>query len=583
MIERERIAAALPDYEIGRELGRSQWSVVLEARHRQLNRDVAVKRLPEILVAQPEVRARFRTEAQVLARLDHPHIVRVHDFVEKDDLCLIVMEKVSGGTVWDLFEGGGVSADDACAIAVATCAALDHAHGEGVLHRDIKPDNLMMSGDGVLKVTDFGIAKVLGGAATLATRAGTATGTPAYMAPEQAADAPLTPAADVYSTAVVLYELLCGRLPFSSEGGALTVMYRHVHDKPRPLGELVPDLPGPVVDVVMHALETSPADRYATPADLGTALVQAGAEAWGAEWLEHTGVRVMLPGSTRPVSAAPAVGPVTALPLMRPRKAGRPHVGVATADPEDLRPIGDLLPRPRVLPARLAASVLLATSAAFAFLGPVRSPTVVGVEPGTITVNGVDPATTEVVPLDLDAPVLLALPDSGSPVSRVRLSLSVLGREIAHADAPVGPLDDGSIGAAVDLGGSLRLAVGRLRAEVDLTGNGTAQTASFPVRLAVPWFVTVPGGVVIALLLFVVAYAESFLRALRSGSGGRAASVGTAVAGGVLGGGFVALAGLTATREPTWVALVVCALGGVGAGVAAAAAGRRRALLRHQG
>ncbi len=185
-LEREQVAQALPSYEIGEELGRGAWGVVISARHQALGRYVAVKQLPRAFAADAAVRARFVTEARLLASLDHPHVVPVFDFVEKDGLCLLVMELLPGGTVWNRFSGQGFSPPAACATVLAASAGLQAAHEKNVLHRDVKPENLMFSSDGVLKVTDFGIAKVVGGDSTLATRAGEVLGTPAYIAPEQA-------------------------------------------------------------------------------------------------------------------------------------------------------------------------------------------------------------------------------------------------------------------------------------------------------------------------------------------------------------------------------------------------------------
>src|SRR4051812_14101183 len=154
MLDQRLVEAALPSYEITGELGRGGWGVVLGGRHRELGRDVAIKQLPRAFAADPAVRSRFLAEARVLASLDHPHVVPVFDFVERDGLCLLVMEQLTGGTLWSRFTGQGITATDACAVVVATCAALQCAHERGVLHRDVKPENLMFSAAGTLKVTD---------------------------------------------------------------------------------------------------------------------------------------------------------------------------------------------------------------------------------------------------------------------------------------------------------------------------------------------------------------------------------------------------------------------------------------------
>src|SRR5204863_2973317 len=155
-------------------------------------------------------------------------------------------------------------------------------HQHGVLHRDIKPDNLMFSTENVLKVTDFGIAKVVGGSATVATRAGDVLGTPAYMAPEQARGDMLGPPTDIYALGTVLYELFSGHLPFPEDSNPMTTLYRHVHEQPRPLAELARHIPPMLTEVVTRAIATDPADRYADAEAFAVALAEAAFGAWGA-------------------------------------------------------------------------------------------------------------------------------------------------------------------------------------------------------------------------------------------------------------------------------------------------------------
>ena len=147
----------------------------------------------------------------------------------------------------------------ACAAILALCSGLHYAHERGVLHRDVKPANVLIAEDGMVKVTDFGIAQVLGGSETVITRAGFVLGTPAYMAPEQAAGAETSPATDVYGAATVLYQLLSGRLPFPADRAPLQVLYARMHNDPRPLREVAPAVPPELGDVVMRALEREPA------------------------------------------------------------------------------------------------------------------------------------------------------------------------------------------------------------------------------------------------------------------------------------------------------------------------------------
>ena len=299
--EREAVAAALPGYDVGDELGRGAWGIVLAGRHLGLERDVAIKRLPPVLAQDPEVQSRFRHEARLLASLDHPHIVPIYDFVERDGLCLLVMERLRNGTVWDRFSKAGLTAEQSCAIVIAASAGLEHAHRKDVLHRDVKPENMMFSGDGVLKVADFGIARVVGAATGTATRAGSAMGTPAYMAPEQARSERLTPATDVYAMGCVLFELLSGELPYEEASSAIVLLYQAVHEPPRSLIKLAPHVPEPVADVAMSALRKDPAERPAGAEQFAVDLAAAAASAWGPHWTEA--LEIPLPGAGHILSA----------------------------------------------------------------------------------------------------------------------------------------------------------------------------------------------------------------------------------------------------------------------------------------
>jgi non-specific serine/threonine protein kinase len=294
VVDHDRVVAALPAYDISGELGRGAYGVVLAGRHRQLGRLVAIKQLP--LGSDPGLRTRFLAEARVLATLDHPHIVAIYDFVDDDGLCMVVMERLTGGTVWSRFHAGGFTPDVSCAILLAVCAGLHHAHQHGVLHRDIKPENLMFSGEGTLKVTDLGIAKVVGGSATLATRAGEVLGTPAYISPEQARGAELTPSTDVYQAGTVLYELLAGRLPYPVDSDAATTLYRHVHEPSPPLLEVAHHIPAELAAVTDRSISTSPSDRYQSAEEFGIAIASCAAQTWGRGWLVRTNVPVSASG-----------------------------------------------------------------------------------------------------------------------------------------------------------------------------------------------------------------------------------------------------------------------------------------------
>ena len=317
--DRELLSGALPAYDIGEELGQGGMGVVVSGQHRQLGRRVAIKQLPEAFAADPAVRRRFTAEAQVLASLDHPHVVPVYDFVEREGICLLVMELLPGGTLRSRVAAGGCTAPYAVAVSLACLSGLSAAHRRGILHRDVKPENMLFAASGVLKVTDFGIAKVIGGPGTVLTRVGNVVGTPAYIAPEQVRGGKLSPATDVYALATMLYELLAGVFPFSTEteGDELALLFKHAYEKPVPLRDVAPGIPDPVAAVVMRGLATEPADRFETAEAFGVALAEAATQAWGPGWLAAEQVPIMDAGpmigaaghASGPRPAASAAGP----------------------------------------------------------------------------------------------------------------------------------------------------------------------------------------------------------------------------------------------------------------------------------
>ncbi|MEA2193564.1 MAG: hypothetical protein QOI73_3685, partial [Solirubrobacteraceae bacterium] len=305
--DRDLLAEVLPGYEIGEVLGRGAAGVVVAGRHRRLGRDVALKQLAPSLGSDSQMAERFLAEARVLASLDHPHVVRLYDFVEVGGQLVLVMERLTGGTVKDRLTSGRLSPQAACAVLVAACAGLEYAHGRGVLHRDVKPQNLLLSGDGVVKVADFGIAKLLGDAGGEATQTGIVLGTPAYIAPEQIAGGALTPAIDVYGAGAVLYELLSGSLPFPSLGSTMADLHRRMTEDPVSLLERAPYLPNALAAVADRALSRDPAERYAGAAQLGAAVAQAAEAEWQAGWIAGSGISLHAVALPAAASEAPAL------------------------------------------------------------------------------------------------------------------------------------------------------------------------------------------------------------------------------------------------------------------------------------
>jgi serine/threonine-protein kinase len=328
------LQSALPSYEIGAVLGRGSWGTVVAAHHRALNRAVAIKWLRPELVDDAGARSRFNAEAQVLAALDHPHVVRVYDYVEVDDVCALVMERLPGGTIADRTRLGPLPAQSACAYALAALHGLEHAHHHDVLHRDVKPENLMLAADGRLRVTDFGIAAIVGGNAQRLTQTGMALGTPAYMAPEQLADPDrIGTYTDVWSASAVLYELLTHQVPYEARSTLHATLMARATEEPRPVRDVTPDLPQKLADAVMQGLAREIEDRYPTCLEAADAIDAAAVDAWGGDWLARTGIPLQrTPPRPRaaPTSAVPLPSKPPA-PAPAPRRRSRRKIGWVTA------------------------------------------------------------------------------------------------------------------------------------------------------------------------------------------------------------------------------------------------------------
>lgn len=317
------IARALADYEIGREIGRGEYGIIWSGRHRQLHREVAIKQLAG--PPSPEQSARFRREARILAQLDHPHVVRVYDYREDGELRLYVMELLGGGTLADR-RAAGMGTETALASTLAAASGLHHVHEHGILHRDVKPDNVMFDQRGTLKVTDFGIARddPVGATALNLTHAGAFFGTPAYVSPEQAGHAlgegwpSITAATDQYSLAAILYELLSGLLTHDASGGAVALCTRRMNEPARPLRSLVPSLAPEVEAVVLRALSRQPADRYPSTEAFAVALAVAARTALGPDWLDRSQVQLRDPGPILRAATGPGPGPADAAAVGSP-------------------------------------------------------------------------------------------------------------------------------------------------------------------------------------------------------------------------------------------------------------------------
>ncbi|WP_436785831.1 protein kinase domain-containing protein [Yinghuangia sp. YIM S10712] len=264
-------------YRTLRRIGGGGMAVVHEAHDRALDRIVAVKRLRPELAEDTVARSRFAREAQHAAALDHPAIVRVYDTGEDPGptgpVPWIVMELVRGHTLRALLRREGpLPWRRALRIAARVLDALDYSHARGIVHRDIKPVNVMVTADGAVKVMDFGIARVLDGDVAPLTAVGHIMGTPQYFSPEQALGHPASPRSDVYSVGCLLYELLVGTVPFDGDS-AISVASKHVRDEALP-PSAYRDVPGAVDDLVLHALRKDPQLRFAGAAEMRSAVTR---------------------------------------------------------------------------------------------------------------------------------------------------------------------------------------------------------------------------------------------------------------------------------------------------------------------
>lgn len=259
-------------YELGRPIGRGGMAEVFAARDRLLDREVAVKLLRERFREDAAFTARFNDEARNVARLSHPNLVVVFDTGVDADQPFIVMERIHGRTLQQALDAGGLTEDRSLQVAADVCGALAYAHRNLLVHRDVKPGNIMLADDGSVKVTDFGIARAMSDETVTATAA--VLGTAAYLSPEQAQGRRVDARSDLYSLGVVLYELLTGQVPFTGDT-AVAVALQHVRAEPQPPRTLVPTVSKAAETVVLRLLAKDPDRRYQQAEDVRVDLERA--------------------------------------------------------------------------------------------------------------------------------------------------------------------------------------------------------------------------------------------------------------------------------------------------------------------
>jgi serine/threonine-protein kinase len=274
----ELIGQTIGNYQIAEEIGRGGMGTVYRAYQTSLNRWVALKVLSPVLAQNDEFFQRFKQEALATAALDHPNIVHVYDAGEEQGIHFIAMEYIGGGNLLTRLKkvGAPLSTVESVSIVAQIAMALDFAHRNKIVHRDVKPSNILLDPEGRAVLSDLGIAHALEG--TRLTQTGTTMGTPEYMSPEQAQGKPLDGRADLYSLGIVLFEMLTGRVPFQTDS-PLATMYKHIHEPPPDLQKINQKLPAKLSRAIKRALAKDPEQRFASGQQMASDLLAAVPEA----------------------------------------------------------------------------------------------------------------------------------------------------------------------------------------------------------------------------------------------------------------------------------------------------------------
>jgi serine/threonine protein kinase len=370
--------ATAGEYEIKGELGHGGMASVFLAHEIALDRKVAIKVMSPALFSTAGMVERFKREARTSASLSHPHIIPIFAVRESPEIVYFVMKFIEGRSLESIVHQlGQMPIPLVQAILYQVGSALGYAHRRGVVHRDVKPANIMIDADGWSVVTDFGIAKVAESKGL--TQTGATIGTPSYMSPEQcAAKTELTGASDQYSLGVVAYEMLAGQLPFQAET-TVGLLFAHVHETPPSIADIRPDIPEHIADAVMRMLAKEPEERWP---DIETAVGALGGapiahdDPIRAQLVELAGGRSQSPAETirTPMSPVPAnkLSPPPATRTATPKER-RPATRTGTSVPSGSRAPAPATPKRRSALVYIAPLVLLAGGAAWWFLGRNRA------------------------------------------------------------------------------------------------------------------------------------------------------------------------------------------------------------------
>jgi serine/threonine-protein kinase len=311
-------------YIIKRELGRGGMGAVYLAEQPGLGREVAIKELVPSAAADPTALKRFLQEAQVMARTSHPNLVQVHDLEQIGAANYIVLEFVRGKSLRDWLNRGDIPMPQVFAVMHGVLQALDYAHRHAIVHRDMKPENVLLSDEGAVKVADFGIARLTDdsvGPGQTATKTGTTVGTPQYMSPEQVASSKVDGRSDLYSAGIMFYELIVGQPPFtaSEADGPFTLMAKHVQAPPKPPSVHRPGLDMRLEEVILKSLSKRPEERYQSGQEFDEAMSKVAdrlCPGWQRSLEPGADLSKMVPGAA--VKSMPGTLPSMAMPVGAP-------------------------------------------------------------------------------------------------------------------------------------------------------------------------------------------------------------------------------------------------------------------------
>src|SRR6202162_1507648 len=300
-------------YRVKGELGRGGMGAVYLAEQPGLGREVAIKERIQAPATDPVALKRFLQEAQVMARTSHPNLVQVHDLELTGDANYIVLEFVRGKSLRDWLNRGPIPPPQVFAVMHGVLQALDYAHRHAIVHRDMKPENVLLSDDGMVKVADFGIARLTDdtGVGGTATKTGTTVGTPQYMSPEQVSSSKVDGRSDIYSAGIMFYELVAGQPPFtaSESDGPFTLMAKHVQAPPKPPSVHRPGLDAGLEEGILRSISKRPEDRFQTGQEFDDAISSAADRlfpGWQRSLEPGADLSKMVPGAAATATPIPA-------------------------------------------------------------------------------------------------------------------------------------------------------------------------------------------------------------------------------------------------------------------------------------